>query len=100
MRIYNLKHRVDRMPEFLAGRLNWLTHLNNRKQVNPPQDLRGGGGTHTRFSFFVQDEKFQNSNLKSLKGFNCKNYHLGLYFPFKRCAVFDTGRKERAHVSQ
>jgi hypothetical protein len=42
------RHRVDRVPEFLAGRLNWLPHPLPRKRVCSvyPQDP-GGGGTHS-----------------------------------------------------
>jgi hypothetical protein len=38
-------HRVNRVPEFLAGRLNWLPHPH--KRVCPPR-IRGEGGIHSR----------------------------------------------------
>jgi|688.fasta_scaffold1923069_1 hypothetical protein len=38
------RDRVDRLPEFLAGRLNWLPHPLPRKGVCTPR-IQVGGGT-------------------------------------------------------
>ncbi len=40
-------HRVYRVPDFLASRLNWLPHPLPRKLVCPPRIKMRGGGTHT-----------------------------------------------------
>ncbi len=49
LRIYHLKHRVDRVPEFVAGRLNWLPPPPPPQSRVYPQDLIGGGGGDTHW---------------------------------------------------
>ena len=40
-----LIHRVDRVPDFLSSRPNWLPHPLTRSKYCPPFGSRGG---HTR----------------------------------------------------